>query len=755
MPKKDHKDIGDILSYAYNKATVVEVFRESPDVPSAKWDTATVRLDESCGGFSLANVPIFYHCGPEAAERTNGSLDGAAAAFVAGDSVIVMSQVSAQNIVGDKNFIVGHMNGARVCTKNLLFFRSSATDLVSIKAPLCKWESFEKKVGKSIVRWKIATPLQAGTHVSEHCTFWDIENGKIAKIKKVGIDDTAGAQYYTFPCTVEEIKPLLDTLQFIEEPLFDSVDQGSDEYAAPMATASWRDDFSGVQANVNSDGSPYSEYFALDDVQAPIYDISMRLISDGVGARNGTLGKSLELFRSKRDQLQSIADRSPGCKFIDETSVVSDGSLYPKNLVPLRNAVSCFFGYGDNQIYVCGKNTYMGIVVSYCDEYWKFQRMLNFPPNLSATRVASERLSLGTSAMAASPITSSASIASAMVAMAAEMTQMPNEDSIFSFCSLKNVKESGFHHYTSPAIRTPGLYGGFGSKRLIQRPVPGDPQQPVGQTAINTRLEAIGSWYRGDNWTKSLNYSYSTYTVDRTWFFVTMGMQFKFQFLYLDTPIGTMYAAAPRFQTGLWNVSGLFFADGTNYARQDYPLDAKLSSHCIQTPTSCVQIYIVSRSAVSFYNKGKSPSDEFHIQHDARGPYDCHYDPSLPLPEVVRNESGVARPESSDPVSYVGDDRVPASSLTDDVLRGQLADRVFTAKTTSQLAAVVQNMNEVEVAASASLFKSMLKSKSSCDASLMDRSPALEIALTDVLVRVAGNFPSNAFVNFATEARIA
>lgn len=80
----NHPTIGDVQKYAYLIATVTDV------------DSALDTVDFNGVGRCPArnDIPIFYHCSHEAAERSNGALEGAAAAFSVDDRVIVQCEIT-------------------------------------------------------------------------------------------------------------------------------------------------------------------------------------------------------------------------------------------------------------------------------------------------------------------------------------------------------------------------------------------------------------------------------------------------------------------------------------------------------------------------------------------------------------------------------------------------------------------------------------------------------------------------------------
>lgn len=85
MPLLNHPDIGDVQKYAYLIAIVTAV--------DSALDTVDFNGVGRCPAGS--DIPLFYHCNHAAVERSNGALEGAAAAFSVDDRVIVQCEIIA------------------------------------------------------------------------------------------------------------------------------------------------------------------------------------------------------------------------------------------------------------------------------------------------------------------------------------------------------------------------------------------------------------------------------------------------------------------------------------------------------------------------------------------------------------------------------------------------------------------------------------------------------------------------------------
>ncbi len=79
----NHPNFGDVQKYAYLIATVTDVDSDNDTVDFTGVGRCPDRSD----------IALFYHCSHEVAERTNGALEGAAAAFSVDDRVIVQCEI--------------------------------------------------------------------------------------------------------------------------------------------------------------------------------------------------------------------------------------------------------------------------------------------------------------------------------------------------------------------------------------------------------------------------------------------------------------------------------------------------------------------------------------------------------------------------------------------------------------------------------------------------------------------------------------
>jgi len=103
MPTLNYENAGALVEYDYLQGTITALYPDD--------DTADV--SGVCG--TLSKVPIFYHCKPDSAARSNGALTGAAGAFTVGDVVVVLKGIDGSDRLGQKYYVVGRYDGVKRC----------------------------------------------------------------------------------------------------------------------------------------------------------------------------------------------------------------------------------------------------------------------------------------------------------------------------------------------------------------------------------------------------------------------------------------------------------------------------------------------------------------------------------------------------------------------------------------------------------------------------------------------------------------
>ncbi|MBZ0158391.1 MAG: hypothetical protein K8I29_19510 [Alphaproteobacteria bacterium] len=128
MPLANFSNLGEVIDAPLFKGTITSLDSGN--------DTATVEvtIPEIYGGGvrSFAGVPLFYHCSDGAAQRGNGALEGAAAAFSEGDKVFV--QMLGGGTVAQR--VLGHLGEKRPCCSLALALNDPAETYFILTAAL-------------------------------------------------------------------------------------------------------------------------------------------------------------------------------------------------------------------------------------------------------------------------------------------------------------------------------------------------------------------------------------------------------------------------------------------------------------------------------------------------------------------------------------------------------------------------------------------------------------------------------------------
>ncbi|HBL23901.1 MAG TPA: hypothetical protein DDZ40_07255 [Deltaproteobacteria bacterium] len=418
-------------------------------------------------------------------------------------------------------------------------------------------------------------------------------------------------------------------------------------------------------------------------------------------------------YQSIRDTAQAEVDSILGTSSFTPWEIANDkdGNPLKGSSYHMQNA------YGEDEIWVCGKNVYGGLVVNACDAAWKFVRLSAIPPYIPiAVPSPGGSLSLAEiSLMVASSITTA------------------DDNNIFSYGTLKRVNDGGFHRTTHPALKTTGI----GSFRMTQNPIPLSPLEPTFITAMNSRLEHIDVWHRYDNWMNSFQYSCATWGVDRTWWFKSNAEQWRIKATFIDTPIGSMWQAAPGWEAAIWYMSGLSFSPGNITARRDLPVNTHFTRQTKHSRRVISQIYIVQRQAVTMF---ENPALTTVRQEINKGIYD-HLDLAS--------------------IKYVGG--VDYDAMTLEQKKAAVSDRVYLrSKYPGEVgynpsSALRSNRNEVEIMAACDLYSTLKTTFGQCNPSKQIRNGLLEYEIQKLIDRHYTNsgLGLKDFSAFNLEARIA
>ena len=126
MPLYPHENFGDAVKHLFYKGTITAVDSDE--------DTADVTVP---GGQDGTAVPLFYHCEPDSEERSNGAIEGAAAAFSVDDEVIVMCDNDKKPVR-----IVGFVDGIKSCCQLFL--------MVELQEQILVWDMTNDDVPRGI-----------------------------------------------------------------------------------------------------------------------------------------------------------------------------------------------------------------------------------------------------------------------------------------------------------------------------------------------------------------------------------------------------------------------------------------------------------------------------------------------------------------------------------------------------------------------------------------------------------------------------
>lgn len=105
MPLKNFKTIGELQTYEYLLGKITSIDRDT--------DTC----DLTIGDTEYHDVPIFFHCSPDAEELANGALKEGALAFRTDDQVVILKQRNSEVGTGEKPemFVIAHYSAKRHC----------------------------------------------------------------------------------------------------------------------------------------------------------------------------------------------------------------------------------------------------------------------------------------------------------------------------------------------------------------------------------------------------------------------------------------------------------------------------------------------------------------------------------------------------------------------------------------------------------------------------------------------------------------
>ena len=442
-------------------------------------------------------------------------------------------------------------------------------------------------------------------------------------------------------------------------------------------------------------------------------------------------------YKGMKDTAQLEVDSILGKSVFAPWEIAHD-----KDGKPLKgNSYHMQTAYGEDEIWVCAKNVYQGLVIDACDSAWKFVRLAFIPPALAIGNPHLDKLAGGGIYFlggAGASLGSGQLIADVSFALASSI-MTADDSNIFSIGTLKRINDGGFHRTTHPALKTAGV----GSWRLTQNKIPHSPLEPTFISALNTRLEHIDVWNRYDNWMNSIQYSAASWGVDRTWWFKSNAQQWRIRATFIDTPIGSMWFTSPTWEVALWYMDGFRIFDGGPTCRRDAPLRTHIVERCKHTKRVVAQVYIVQRQAVTMWD---DPARTFVIQQINKGIYD-HFAPEE-IKYVAAQEDGV-----------IDDDY---TALPDEQKKAQLSDRVYLRSQYPEEVgyapplALRASRNEVEILAACDLYSTLKTDFGQCNPNKQVRRGLLEYEIQKLVecYYAGSGLGLKDFSEFSFEARI-
>ena len=238
------------------------------------------------------------------------------------------------------------------------------------------------------------------------------------------------------------------------------------------------------------DSAKISRWMTLAGMIGEGLDLSPELKAEAVALGNDPVIALYRYLKGIVDTAQTEVNGILGQSAFTPWTIAHD-----KNMNRLQgNSYHMQNAYGEDEIWVCGKNVYQGMVISACDSAWKFLRLPAIPPVLPLGNPAAERLAGGSATIGGLAYGSVMSLGDIAFALSSDV-MIRDDNNIFSYGTLKRINDGGFHRTSHPALRTKGI----GSFRMTQTAIPGSPSETTYITALNSRYEHIDVWSRYDN----------------------------------------------------------------------------------------------------------------------------------------------------------------------------------------------------------------------------------------------------------------
>lgn len=724
MPKLNHNTFGCIAKTVYLPGRILKVYPEDEDHADSIWDTADVEFASTFSphGDIWQNVPIFYHCRDDVTERPNGALVGAADGFDEGDQVIIMAHLATSKITDvagnprqfESAMVVGHKDGPKICRPGWIFLFCTIGDV-------------------------------------QFVTVFSIRANRVLE----GLVD-AELNPYHFPCPVDVFKPWLDRnipSEIVDEEmvyqwpcseLFEQIPvEIENQIQVAGGTPNWMDDFQGniIRGSATPSSWWTSSNFRGNPTFNHFLDTQIQLLADAEGIADGTFSRAL-----------NVANRFDSHGWTGPGVVVDHRRFIPPTLPRDQVFTSTHrqVGYGEDEIWVCGRNTYEGLIVSYCDQMWKYVRHENVPPALPIGNPALNRL-IGKAGMAAAMPGAGAVflLPDVAMALAADTTQSVPHGSLILICAtLKRLNEGAFHHDHYPLVS--------GSLLLKTLPNRAHPEEPIFEGFLGVRHENIDVWVRFDNWHNTLQYSYSLGEANRTWWFRVWATQTAWQNEYWDTPLGSIFLRAPYQRSVLWQSSGL--TQGTITVRQDWPIRTRQFSMSRQHEKSLVQVYVVHRQGVTLDGKPEDMGSAYFFRQRALiPPWDCLPEleeiPDEEVPEEIERDADLNLPEPNEYVGFLGDRHI--TEMSDGEIGAALDDLVFIhSESTERPNPLRRDRNEIEIVAGADMWGNLFLVNEDYSPFSQERNPQLEQAIKELIQATIAEANAGVFAEMQMEVRL-
>lgn len=607
MPTINHINLGEVQKHVYLLGTISRVHHESDDVAESYWDTADVLLDDD--QYIQEHVPIFYHCYDGAVLRDNGAISAGAKGFEVNDKVVVIAEIQTATATGAQRYknikVIGHKDGPKKCAYNYVLVRCSLNELEDLAL-----DDITK-------------------NIDEYCILFDPLTNELARV--VDPSSEAGLEI-TFPCQVNVLKPFLLVVDLQGVPMWTEYTQGAiqEDFEIAGGIPNWQSDVSGDDIRGTADAKDWWTTYDVNGnpIQNLFEDMYFALMTDDAGSSDGSYSEMMEILAETEEDISTWDDRSKGFVTDKRTYpapgpvVPPEGLSIPYALGPDGNVLDpatsrhIQTAYGEDEIWMCMVSSYMGLIIEYCDEMWKFSRQPKLWDAIPIPGIIDNWQQVASDAALCATLPSGVATGKLLgdigMALAADITLsgQGGENNLYSWGTLKRINEGCFHHTRHPAIS--------GSLLLMTTAIPQDTEDlPKYLSAVNLRKEIIKDWFRYDNWNSTYDYLTYSYTTSVSWWFRTGAMQMGCEVIYADTPLGSMWYQSPDWKGFVYLFYGTTSAVMT--ARQDRAINQDFKKVCKHSANVACQVYVSQRTSLTLWS---ILSDVFVRQYVGVDPYD-------------------------------------------------------------------------------------------------------------------------------------